>query len=65
MRLYRLFIFDRFGAKVEDHREFHAPDDETAVKLSQGWRSARKAQLWRSDYQVSVWENGARLPSPR
>jgi hypothetical protein len=39
---YCLFVFDRFGSRVEDQRAFHATDDDTAVKLSAGWRGARR-----------------------
>jgi hypothetical protein len=63
MSPYRLFIFDRFGRKVEEERSFEADDDGTAVMVAEGWRSARKAELWQAHRQVETWVAGSRRRS--
>jgi hypothetical protein len=60
MHRYRLYIFDRFGRKVEEERPFQATDDRTAVELAEGWRTSRKAELWRSGRPVESWVAGAK-----
>jgi hypothetical protein len=59
MRHYRLFIFDRFGRTVEEMRDLRAVDDTAAVLLVNGWRQARKAELWDGGRQVRSWGPGA------
>jgi hypothetical protein len=61
MHHYRLFIFDRFGRTVEEMRDLRAVDDTAAVLLANGWRQARKAQLWDGGRQVRSWGPGAAL----
>ena len=63
MRQYRLFIFDRFGRRVDEERTFEAADDRTAVMVAEGWRSARKAELWQGHRQVETWVAGSRRRS--
>jgi hypothetical protein len=59
MRGYRLFIFDRAGARVESERQFHAVDDRTALQLVDGWRGTRRAALWRANCEIQTWAAGA------
>ncbi len=59
MQLYRLFIFDRFGRRIEETQEFRAVDDQTAIELTGGWRRARKAELWGPGRPVRTWSAGA------
>lgn len=61
MHLYRLFIFDRFGQKVEETKAFRAVDDRTAILLTGGWRRARKAELWGAGRRVESWGPGTPL----
>jgi hypothetical protein len=55
---YRLYLFDRFGRKVEEERTFQARDDLTAVKVAEGWRTGRKAVLWQAGREVETWPTG-------
>lgn len=60
VQIYRLYLFDNAGQKVEEERQFQAADDTVALRLSEGWRSDRRAELWCSDRRVHSWSKGKR-----
>jgi len=54
---YRVFFFDRAG-HIERAREFHADDDDGAVRLAQTWREGRTMELWQRERRVKRWPWG-------
>ena len=52
---YRVFFFDRAG-RIERAHEFHAQDDEAAVRTAEAWREGRTIELWQRDRQVRRWD---------
>jgi hypothetical protein len=55
MRRYRVFFMNSEG-KVEDERAFQTIDDVTAIRLADGWRNDRRAEVWNTHQRI------ARLP---
>ena len=54
MQEFRLFFFDG-ACHIEKAHEFEAENDEAAIKISEGWREGRRAELWHRDRRVMVW----------
>ena len=55
MQEFRLFFFDG-ACHIEKAHEFEAENDEAAIKISEGWREGRRAELWHRDRRVMVWD---------
>jgi len=51
---YRLFFFDDRGRLTHAH-EFHAPDDDQALRVSKAWQEGRRMELWRGDRKLRAW----------
>jgi hypothetical protein len=51
---YRLYFFDG-SDHIREVREFEAPDDASAIELSEAWREGRRIELWCGARQVKVW----------
>jgi hypothetical protein len=52
---YRLYFLDGLGHITHSH-EFLAPDDQSAIKISEGWREGRRIELWQRARIVKRWE---------
>ena len=52
---YRLYFLDGLG-RIEKRHEFEAPDDEAAIRISEGWREGRRMELWQRDRRVKRWD---------
>jgi hypothetical protein len=52
---YRLYFFDGAG-HVEKAHEFEARDDETAIRIAEGWREGRHIELWSRARKVKGWK---------
>ena len=57
MQQYRFIVFDDFKL-VADTRDFLATDDDTAVKLAEGWRESCGGQIWRGSKLLKEWNRG-------
>jgi len=55
MRGYRLYIIDPFGGGVAETRRFAAPDDATAIWMSEGFRHSRPMELWNGPSKIHTW----------
>jgi len=62
MRGYRLYIIDPFGGGVAETRRFAAPDDATAIWMSEGFRHSRPMELWNGPSKIHSCELFAELP---
>lgn len=51
---HRAFFFDRAG-HIERAHEFHADDDEAAVRVAEAWREGRTMELWQRERRVRRW----------
>jgi hypothetical protein len=56
---YRLFFFDG-AAHIERSHEFEAPEDETAIRISEAWQEGRRMELWQRERRVKVWDAPSR-----
>ena len=52
---YRLFFLDGAG-HIEYAREFHAENDEAAIKIAENWREGRRMELWQRDRRLKRWD---------
>ena len=55
MKHYRFRIFDGHGLLAEE-RQFHATNDDVAVRLAEGWRDNRAAEVWNTRNQIKRWK---------
>jgi hypothetical protein len=52
MRRYRLFLLGDDG-KITEEREFQSTDDGSAIKLANGLRDGRPAELWATHHRIA------------
>jgi hypothetical protein len=52
---YRIFCVDGAG-HIHRSFEFHAKDDEEAIRIANDWRDHGKAELWCRKRKVASWE---------
>ena len=55
VRQYRLYFFNG-GEHVTKVHEFEAEDDKTAIRIAEGWREGRGAELWNRARKVKAWK---------
>ena len=55
LRQYRLY-FLRGEGHIDRSHEFEAEDDERAIRIAEGWREGRRAELWRGAEKVTSWD---------
>ena len=53
---YRMFVLDGDGRRIVSSHEFHATDDEAAMKVAEAWREGRKIELWQRARLVKIWK---------
>lgn len=58
MRRYRFIVFDEHKL-IAESREFPAIDDETAIRVADGWRDIRGGQVWRESNLIKHWRHGS------
>lgn len=56
---YRLYCLDGVGHITKSH-EFHARDDNEAIKIANAWRNHGRAELWCRARKVHDFEAAAR-----
>jgi hypothetical protein len=52
---YRLYFLEGDGRHIEFSHEFEAEDDARAIKIAEGWRERRGAELWSGSRKVKAW----------
>lgn len=47
---------DSVERRITYSHEFEAENDERAVRIAEGWREGRRAELWTGARKVKSWE---------
>lgn len=58
LKQYRLYFLESVDRRISYSHEFEAEDDEQAIRISEGWREGRAAELWSGPRKVRSWERG-------
>ncbi|MGE5564132.1 MAG: hypothetical protein ACM3ZV_12640 [Bacillota bacterium] len=53
---YRLYFLHAGDRHITHSHEFEAGDDERAVRIAEGWREGRAAELWSGARMLRSWE---------
>jgi hypothetical protein len=53
---YRLYFMHSVDRRISYSHEFEAESDERAVRVAEGWREGRRAELWAGARKVRSWE---------
>lgn len=53
---YRLYFLHRSDGRITFSHEFEASDDERAIRIAEGWREGRGAELWTGARKLRSWE---------
>jgi hypothetical protein len=54
MRRYRFRIFDGHGL-VDEERQFQATNNDVAIRLAEGWRDHRAAEVLHANQRIKRW----------
>ena len=46
----------RDDARISHSHEFEAESDERAVRIAEGWREGRRAELWAGARKLKSWD---------
>ena len=53
---YRLYFLRDNGDHISRAHEFEAESDGSAIRISEGWREGRRAELWAGARKITAWE---------
>jgi hypothetical protein len=53
---YRLYFMHRDEPRISHSHEFEAESDERAIRISEGWREGRRAELWAGSRKLRSWD---------
>lgn len=53
---YRLYFLQADNHRITFSHEFEAEDDERAIRIAEGWREGRCAELWSGTRKLKAWE---------
>ena len=53
---YRLYFMHRDEPRISRSHEFEAESDERAIRIAEGWREGRRAELWSGPRKLKSWE---------
>jgi len=53
---YRLYFLHPDDRRITYSHEFEAENDERAIRIAEGWREGRGAELWCGSRKLSSWE---------
>jgi hypothetical protein len=53
---YRLYFMHSVERRITYSHEFEAESDERAIRIAEGWREGRGAELWTGSRQIKSWE---------
>ena len=53
---YRLYFLRDSGDHISRAHEFEAENDDSAVRISEGWREGRRAELWAGGRKIRYWD---------
>jgi hypothetical protein len=55
-RQYRLYFLQSVERLISYSHEFEAEDDERAIRIAEGWREGRRAELWEGARKLKSWD---------
>lgn len=53
---YRLYFMQSVDRLISFSHEFEAESDSKAIRIAEGWREGRRAELWAGSRKVQAWE---------
>jgi hypothetical protein len=53
---YRLYFLHGVDRRISHSHEFEAESDERAIRIAEGWREGRAAELWTGARKLMAWE---------
>jgi len=53
---YRLYFLRDNGGHISRAHEFEAENDESAIRIAEGWLEGRRAELWAGVRKIESWE---------
>jgi hypothetical protein len=53
---YRLYFLQGVNRHISYSHEFEAENDERAIRIAEGWREGRGAELWSGSRKLKSWE---------
>lgn len=56
LRQYRLYFLHSVERLISFSHEYEAVDDERALRIAEGWREGRAAELWEGARKLKSWE---------
>ena len=54
---YRLYFLQSVERLISYSHEFEAEDDEQAIRIAEGWREGRRAELWSGTRKLKSWDD--------
>lgn len=55
LRQYRLYFLQSVERLISYSHEFEAEDDDHAIRIAEGWREGRGAELWAGNRKLKSW----------
>lgn len=55
---YRLYFLQSVDRLISYSHEFEAENDGEAIRIAEGWREGRRAELWAGARKVKTWDPG-------
>jgi hypothetical protein len=56
LRQYRLYFLQSVERLISYSHEYEAADDERAIRIAEGWREGRPAELWEGARKLKSWD---------
>ena len=53
---YRLYFMHGPDRRITYSHEFEAESEERALRIAEGWREGRGAELWEGDRKLKSWD---------
>jgi hypothetical protein len=57
LRQYRLYFLQSVERLISYSHEFEAEDDDHAIRIAEGWREGRRAELWEGARKLRSWDS--------
>ena len=56
---YRLYFMRGPDRRITYSHEFEAESEERAIRIAEGWREGRRAELWAGNRMLKSWDADA------
>jgi len=54
---YRLYFMNGPNRRITYSHEFEAESEERALRIAEGWREGRGAELWEGNRKLRSWDS--------